>query len=217
VRLASTVLLAPLVFNVIALFFGHSVLFIQNINGNTWFNVRYGIMMIPSFSIFAGYAFYRLKLMRPLLFGIVAFALSMQLLNLDAVTLDDGRVGSSQKNVTQVSGWLSTHVNGKKGFVLISVASHDAIIFSSGLPMSRFIHEGTGTYWLNATSEPDQWARWIVMRTNDINDQTFALVSKSGQLKKYTLVESYPFADIYELKPEFVQYVKTEPVLGVQR
>lgn len=33
-----------------------------------------------------------------------------------------------------------------KGFVLISAASHDAIIFSSGLPMKKCIHKGTGTY-----------------------------------------------------------------------
>ncbi|HZZ98685.1 MAG TPA: glycosyltransferase family 39 protein [Candidatus Saccharimonadia bacterium] len=217
VRLASTVLLAPFFFNVIALYLGHSVLFIQNINGNTWFNVRYGVMIIPSLSIFAGYLFYRLKLLRPLFIGVVAFTMLVQFINIDAVTIDDGRVGSSQKNVTQVSGWLAQHVQGKPGFVLISAASHDAIIFSSGLPMIRFIHEGTGTYWLNATTEPDQWARWIVMRTNDPNDQTFKLVSKSGQLDKYTLVESYPFADIYQLKDQYVPQLKTEPVLGRQR
>ena len=46
VRIASTVLVAPFLFNVLALYLGHSVLYIQGISGDTWFNVRYGVMMI---------------------------------------------------------------------------------------------------------------------------------------------------------------------------
>ncbi len=216
-RIAVTALMAPLVFNILALYLGHSVLFVQNINGNTWFNVRYGIMMMPSIAVFIGYLVNRVKVIRPLLIGLLAFVFFFQFTSFDAVTIDDGRVGSSQKNVSEVSNWLRDHTRDQKGFILISAASHDAIIFSSGLPMSRFIHEGTGTYWLNATSSPDRWARWIVMRTNDNNDQTFKLVNQSGALSKYDLVDSYPFADIYQLKPEYMSQLQTEPVLGKQR
>lgn len=216
-RIAISALLAPLVFNIIALYFGFSVLFIQGINGNTWFNVRYGVMMMPSIAIFIGYLVGKMKPARWVLIGILAIVLLFSFLSYDAVTIDDGRVGSSQKNVTEVSGWLTQHVSGEPGFVLISAASHDAIIFSSGLPMTRFIHEGTGSYWLNATTSPDRWARWIVMRTNDPNDQTFRLVSKSGQLNKYTLMESYPFADVYELKPQFFPNLNTHASLGPQK
>lgn len=216
-RIATSALLAPLVFNIIALYFGFSVLFIQGINGNSWFNVRYGIMMMPSIAIFIGYLVGRVKPARWMVVGIMATVLFFGIASYDAVTIDDGRVGSSQKNVSEVSGWLTAHVSEEPGFVLISAASHDAIIFSSNLPMIRFIHEGTGTYWLNATSSPDRWARWIVMRTNDDNDGTFKLVKQSGQLYKYTLVESYPFADIYELKPEYRSTLNTEANLGPQR
>ena len=48
VRVASLVLIAPLLFNIIALYFGHSVLYVAGLSGETWFNVRYGIMMMPS-------------------------------------------------------------------------------------------------------------------------------------------------------------------------
>ena len=217
VRLATTALMAPFVFNVLALYLGHSVLFVQNINGDTWFNVRYGVMMVPSFAIFIGYLTHRLPSYKHVIIGLVLFVNVFAFLNHDAVTIDDGRVGSSQKNVTEVSGWIHDHAASEKGFVLISAASHDAIIFSSGLPMKRFIHEGTGTYWLNATSSPDRWARWIIMRTNDANDQTFKLVNESGALYKYDLVDSYPFADIYQLKPEYLPTLNTEATLGKQR
>lgn len=218
VRIASLALLAPFIFNILAMYLGHSVLFVQGISGNTWFNVRYGIMMVPSIAIFVGYLIDRVKgVMRFGLIGLFAFTVLFAFLNEDAVTIDDARVGSSQKNVSEVSGWLAEHAKDKDGFILISAASHDAIIFSSGLPMKKYIHEGTGTYWESATTSPDRWARWIVMRTNDNNDQTFKLVNQTGALPKYNLVDSYPFADIYELKPEYLDTLETEPVLGKQR
>ncbi|HRN70649.1 MAG TPA: hypothetical protein PLS49_05700, partial [Candidatus Woesebacteria bacterium] len=155
-KIASTALLAPLIFNILALYLGHSVLYIQGLSGDTWFNVRYGIMMMPSIAIFIGYLVDRLQPLRGILIGLMAFVIFFSFYGYDAVTIDDARVGSSQKNVSEVSGWLAAHATNEKGFILISAASHDAIIFSSGLPMSRFIHEGTGLYWETATLIPDK-------------------------------------------------------------
>ena len=219
VKIGSLTLLAPLIFNILALYLGQSVLFIQGISGNTWFNARYGIMLLPTFAIFIGYLVNKFKTLRPVLIGLLLFVLFFSFVNADAVTIDDARVGSSQKNVSEVSGWLAKNTKDKPGFILISAASHDAIIFSSGLQMSKFIHEGTGAYWLDATTSPDRWARWIVMRTNDINDSTFKLVSKSVAYRNgdYTLINHYPFADIYELKPQFIKGLNTKPILGKQK
>jgi hypothetical protein len=210
-------LLAPLFFNILALFLGHSVLFIQGLSGDTWFNVRYGIMMMPSLAVFAGYLVDRFKVGRWVILGLFLFVSFFQFANLDAVTIDDGIVGSSQKNVTEVSSWLKNNAADQDGFIMISAASHDAIIFSSGLPMKKFIHEGTGAYWETAASAPDRWARWIVMRTNDTNDQTFKLVQKSQALDKYDLIDSYPFADIYQIKDEYLENLNTKPVLKQYR
>ena len=214
IRLAGTALFAPLLFNIIALYLGHSVLFVQGISGDTWFNVRYGVMMVPSIAIFIGYLISRVSSLRYILMGSLLLVTTISFINNDAVTIDDARVGSSQKNVSEVSGWLAKNAKDREGFVLISAASHDAIIFSSGLPMKKFIHEGTGKYWDSATSSPDRWARWIIMRTNDNNDSTFKLVSKTGALPKYTLVDHFPFADIYELNEEYVDNLNTKPIIN---
>ncbi len=211
-KIASITLFAPFIFNVLALYLGHSVLYIQGISGNTWFNVRYGVMLIPTFAIFVGYLFDKAgKLKFPLLVSL-AFVIFFAFNSADAVTIDDGRVGSSQKNVKEVSGWLHRNAEHREGFILISAASHDAIIFSSGLPMRRFIHEGTGKYWESATTSPDRWARWIIMRTHDNNDQTFKLVKETPGFKYYKLKESYPFADIYELDSKYLKDLNTKPV-----
>ncbi len=217
VRIASLSLLAPLIFNIIALYLGHSVLFVQGISGNTWFNVRYGVMVMPSIAIFIGYLIDQVRSLRAPLIGAFLFVTLIAFVSYDAVTIDDGRVGSSQKNVTEVSSWLHDNTKDKEGFVLISAASHDAIIFSSGLPMKKFIHEGTGKYWESAIATPDHWARWIIMRTNDNNDQTFRLIKKSIGLKYYKKIKSYPFADIYELDSSKLNTLITEPILGKQK
>lgn len=218
VRIATiALLLSPLIFNILALYLGFSVLFIQGISGNTWFNVRYGVMMVPAIAILVGFLVHKLKPLRATIVGLLIFVTFFSFANVDAVTIDDARVGSSQKNVSEVSNYLKENAKNEKGFILISAASHDAIIFSSGLPMKRYIHEGTGAYWESATQSPDRWARWIVMRTNDKNDQTFKLVNKSGQLDKYDLVANYPFADVYKLKDEYLPNLNTEPVLNNQK
>lgn len=217
IKIASISLLAPLGFNILALILGFSVLFIQGISGNTWFNIRYGVMLIPSLAIFCGYMVERFKDYRWVIVGLTLFVTIFAVTSNDAVTIDDARVGSSQKNVSEVSGWLEKNAKDQKGFILISAASHDAIIFSSNLPMKRFIHEGTGAYWESATIAPDRWARWIIMRTNDVNDSTFKFVGVAPGFVKYNLVQSFPFADIYQLKDEFLMDLNTEPVYGKQK
>lgn len=218
IKLMSLSLLAPLLFNVLALFLGFSVLFIQGISGNTWFNVRYGIMMIPFIAICIGYLIHKVSSLKYVLIGLLIFTVFFSLTSFDAVTIDDARVGSSQKNVTEVSSWLSKNTKEKEGFVLISAASHDAIIFSSRLPMKKFIHEGTGKYWKKATTKPEYWARWIIVRTNDKNDSTWKLITQtSGFPSKYQLKGKYPFADIYELKKEYLSTLNTTASLGPQR
>ncbi|HZE86805.1 MAG TPA: hypothetical protein VE090_01225 [Methylomirabilota bacterium] len=214
VRIATFALIAPFFFNVLALYLGQSVLFVQGLSGTSWFNVRYGLMMIPSIAIFVGYLFNRLKSLRFLLLGLVLFVSIFTFANKDAVTIDDARVGASGKNVSEVSGWLRDHATNQNGYVLISVASHDAIVFSSGLPMKKFIHEGTGQYWDLATAHPEKWVRWIIVRTHDTNDLTYKVLQFNPAFnQKYTLVNHFPFADIYELKSQYVPDLEPLPVL----
>lgn len=213
-RQASVVLLAPFLFNILALYLGHSVLYIQGVSGDTWFNVRYGIMMLPSIAIYIGYLVHRVVGLRLVLIGLLLFVTFFHFTSADSVTIDDARVGSSQKNVTEISSWLREHAGPEKGFILISAASHDSIIFSSGLPMKRFIHEGTGTYYDAAIEYPDHWARYIVVRSNSNDDSTWRLIHDNPGFAKYDLVDHYPFADIYKLRDEYLGELNTEAILN---
>lgn len=217
VRLATAVLVAPIMFNVLALYLGHSVLFVQGLSGDVLFNVRYGVMMMPSIAIFVGYLVHWARSLKGPVIGLLFLTIFFAFSSADAVTIDDARVGSSQKNVSEVSGWLKDNVAQEPGFVLISAASHDAIIFSSGLPMKKFIHEGTGLYWEQATAGPERWARWIVVRTHSDNDATWRLIKNTPGLQQYDLVAEYPFADVYQLQAEYLDALETKPTLGKQK
>lgn len=83
--------------------------------------------------------------------------------------------------------------------------------------MKRFIHEGTGAYWDAATSTPDKWARWIILRTNDENDLTFRLIKNKPGFKHYHMVKHFPFADIYELDAKYVNGLITKPIYANQK
>jgi hypothetical protein len=214
VKIASLALIAPFLFNIIALFLGHSVLYVQGLSGSSWFNVRYGIMMLPSIAIFIGYLVKSASRVKGAVIGLIIFVSLFSFMNADAVTIDDARVGASGKNVTEVAGWLAEHTQNSPDLVLISAASHDAIIFSSGLPMKKFIHEGTGVYWEDASEHPAKMARWIIMRSYDHNDLTWRTISPLPEFQKYERIKTYPFADIYALKPEYVHELETEKILG---
>ena len=79
--------------------------------------------------------------------------------------------------------------------------------------MKKFIHEGTGKYWESATTMPDRWARWIVMRTYDDADLVWKAVSRVPAFSAYHKVAAYPFADIYELDESLLGNLETEAII----
>lgn len=199
------VFLAPLAFNILALYLGHSVIHLPQTVGQTWFNVRYGLLVLPWLAIFIGYLSTHKNL-------ITRFAVSLTVMlqillffsSHYTITLDDGLWGSSQKNVKGIGRWINTNINQEDEYILVSVASHDAILFASRLPMSRFIHEGTGIYWKESLQSPEDYARYVIMRTHDELDLVARAVDELPDFfDKYELIYDDEFADIYQLKAEY--------------
>jgi hypothetical protein len=105
-KLASVALLAPLFFNVLALYLGFSVVFIQGISGNTWFNVRYGVMVIPFIAVFAAFLVSRFSSLKWVLIGLFIFITFFQFNSVDAVTLEESGLNQKGKIKEQLSVWL---------------------------------------------------------------------------------------------------------------
>lgn len=202
-KVVAFVFSAPLVFNILALYLGHSVIHLPELFGASWFNVRYGLLMLPWVAIGVAYL---ASLPNILSKSTVTLAALLQLgLFLNShyvVTLDDGLWGSSQKNVMAVGDWIEATIGPKEGsLVLVSVASHDAILFQSGLNMKRYIHEGTGKYWQRAIENPQDYADFVIMRTHDHLDSVARAMDKvPGFFDDYELIYDDTYADVYALK-----------------
>lgn len=199
-RIIGVVFLAPLLFNILALYLGHSVIHLPEIVGQSWFNVRYGLIVLPWLAVFIGYL---VNHTHPVIRTSVPMLVLLQVFLFFSsnyiITLDDGLWGSSQKNVKNIGRWIHDEVGDSDSLVLVSVASHDAILFSTGLPMSQFVHEGTGPLWEASLSNPTQHVDYVVMRTNDNLD----LVSKNIEqnpvfFDQYTKIYDDEFADVYK-------------------
>ena len=199
-RAAGAVLLAPMVFNILSLYLGQSALFLPETMGNSWFNVRYGIVVLPWAAICIGFLVStRNLLVKILIPAIILLEIGLSFSSHYSITIVDGLVGASQKNVTLIGSEINQYAGKDNGLILASVASHDAILFSSGLPMRRFIHEGTGKLWMDSLQNPDQYAQYIIMRSGDGSDSVSRAMMKLESFPiKYRMVYKGDFADFYE-------------------
>lgn len=203
-KYAAFLLIVPFVFNVIALFFGHTIILIPGLSGDTLFNIRYGIMMMPAVAVFVGLAVdHCWKWMRiPL--ALVLFASCVYGACFEKpVSLIEPISGSQISDSTEIGEGIAAATGGKDGLVLISAYTHDASMFVSGLPMKRFVHEGVNTHYLRAIEHPDRCVRWIVMKTDYSGDSIWLAMKDNPAMSRYEQIAHYSFADIYELKPEY--------------
>lgn len=193
---------APLVFNILALYLGHSVIHLPELFGASWFNVRYGLIVLPWVAIGIAYVYSQKNVLAKTLVPYILFLhIGMFFNNRYVVTVDDGLWGSSQKNVQQVGQWINSTIGSTDDLILVSVASHDAILFQSGLPMKRFIHEGTGGFWDNALADPSAFAPYVIMRSHDTLDSVAREMDKVPDFfERYELLYDDEYADVYKRK-----------------
>jgi hypothetical protein len=195
-HLVPLLLLVPFAFNIISLYLGQSVIWMPMLppNFDTFFNIRYGLLMLPAIAFFIGYL-----ASRHLTYTIItATAIILQTLlflnprifplmghHIGIVTLND-TVSAVNQQTQKASAFLNHNYKG--GLILISSASSDAFIFRAGIPLKNFITEGTGKYWTESLTDPTRHAEWIVY-FNDHTDRVGKKINQYKNLRKsYTQV-----------------------------
>ncbi len=212
-KIAILVLFSPFFFNVIALFLGHSILFIPEYINDTWFNVRYGVMVLPAIVIMVACLVDRLKKAQIVIVLLIIFVIIISLLSNDSVVIEDGKVGISHKDISLISQALHEQAVNEKGYVLIAVAANDTIAFSAHLPMDQYIHEGTDRYFIEALNNPTKWARWIVMDEYNEYDLIWKTMNEKQEFKDcYYRYGKYPHASLFTIKDECFNNLILEPI-----
>lgn len=215
--LAVYTLLSPFAFHVISLILGFSILIVPELGvkitqeaSASWFNVRYGLMILPAVAFFASYIVRKSALLKVLLLVIIMLQFQSFYVGKNIITLTDGVSGTSSLNVKDVRDHLIATAKDREGLILTSIAFNNALAFSTGIPMKRFIHEGTGDYWTNALTDPRRQAKWIVMANGDVGDQVYeSLVkkNKSAFLTHYTLSFRGKHTNVYVRKEDPKDFV----------
>jgi hypothetical protein len=163
-------LLTPYVFNIATLYLGQSVIWLPMVPPyfTTYFNARYGVLMIPAVAFFAGYVSSKNILFKAIIIlGTMAqiylfmnpAVLPLFGRQIGVITLQD-TVSSVNDDTKHASTFLHDHY--KDGLILASSASSDAFIFRAGIPLKNFITEGSGHYWKESLKDPSVYPTWIV-------------------------------------------------------
>lgn len=200
------ILAVPFIFNVVTLYLGQSVIFIPGLTPPTFewtlFNVRYGVMMVPFIAFCIGFMFSKTRTsIKLILIGLVAFQLLLYGIGYTKViTLEDGRSGLSSfiAKIPDAQGWLEKNYDG--GILLTDDYARTISIVRLPIKMHDVIYIGNKPYWEDSLTNPEKYARWIVMQRDDtiwqnlINDPI-----KQGRLYKY-FNKAYTSEDILIFK-----------------
>lgn len=193
IKLVVGLLLVPFVFNVFSLVAGHSVIHLPTLPPYTWFNDRYGLMVLPAVAVFIAYLVNK----KATAFVIVSLVLSLQLYWMYAtnsvITIEDGVRGASGQYLDDASAWISQNIT--DGLILVAASSNDALLFKSNLPLKQFITEGARKYWDESLIDPTVHAQWIIMHKGDLVYE--ALHQNPLFLQNYRLVYKDRFTYIY--------------------
>lgn len=192
--------LSPIVFNIVSLFLGQSIVFTQHLAPHTLYNSRYGINALPAVAFFIGFfAFGRKRLLAAILLVLVTTQY-LSLFDNSITVLDEVNYGRNvvNKNATQ---WVKE--NPVTGNTLLSDLSLASLIgFDGKIPQDKLISEANGIYWKTSLIHPEKYAvRVIMSKQFDGNDMVWNTLHDSPKLNDY-YIEVFNKDDviIYDLK-----------------
>lgn len=200
-------ILTPVAFHIISLYVGNSILVTPELGAQfteeartSWFNVRYGLMVAPAIALFAAY-WARYKGLQILLISLIFIQSFFFYARRDVVTITDGVIGTSSLRVGDASTWIAQAAENENGLILTSIAYNNALAFSSGIDLKRFVHEGTGDYWSTALTTPSKNVKWIVMANGDVGDEVYTKLVKQKNpdfMKNFRLAHRGKYTNIYK-------------------
>lgn len=200
----SLILLVPFIFYVVTQYVGQSVIFIPSITPSTFdwrlFNVRYGLMMVPTVAFFIGYLFSKGRNAARLLILTLFFCqIGLFLIGYSPViTLADGTVGLSAEKTADAQQWLDKHYD--YGLILLDDFARTVSITKAGIPMQKVIYVGNKPYWEESLEKPEKYARWIVIQKDDaVWKGIYENPARQAELYKY-FVKAYTSPNILIFK-----------------
>jgi len=190
--------LAAVPFNVLALWLGQTIIRVPQIpQGNSLpsFNIRYGVLLIPALALFVGWLYAQTATR---LGGKIALAIFISLVMVQsglwitsgvrtsAVMADGLDFQQVFPGREPVAAFLRQQYDG--GGVLLD-DSQNHVILRSNLAMREYITTSNGALWREALNNPQRVVRWVVLDTENANDQVrTALLGQPNLRENYVAV-----------------------------
>jgi len=207
-------LLSPYCFNVLSLWLGQTIVVTRHSMPPYYFNVRYGILLLPAMALFVAYLADSLAGRLRLRFSVPAIALLLLTqmafwlpgLPTAIVTVADGVEGRATRSeyihdVTTTASYLREHYDGTG--ILIDEYGKPEFFYRVGLALREYVTTANADLWKNSLVNPAAHVGWVVMRSGN-EDETdrvaqgiekealirhFELALKEGNLAIYRRVE----------------------------
>jgi hypothetical protein len=161
------VLGAPVIFNVVSLSTGQTVIRVPEMSPGGMWNDRYGVVALPLAAVTLGTIAGRWRAMAPLVLAVAAVSLTLMLTS-TPITVRDGRAGeSSAARGGPLLAVNYLHRNYRGGEILADDSKASPFMFESGLDLEKFVTVGFEPWWNDALRDPGGAVAWLVTLNGD--------------------------------------------------
>jgi len=207
------IFLAPIPFNILALWLGQTIIRVPQVSPGEYFNIRYGLLILPGVALFIAYLYHRLTIKGGNIIALPLFAVALVFQGALWWTPDFPRQvpvvaegvsgGAHDAYVIESARFLHDAYHG--GNILID-DSTTHITTLARIPIHEYVGTYSGALWRAALIDPTPVAKWIVVSNNKQDGVIDILLKTASENPYYFTDYNRMYANnglaIYERKPE---------------
>ena len=197
-RAAALLLVVPLPFYLQSIAHAAVPLYVPTLFPNTYYNLRYGIEMLPGVAILASFLVAP-GLARRIRLGLAAVLAGLLLAQAASMTsqgwtelavVKEGELNSPCRSETQQAmiRFLRANYDGQP--ILMGAGKYPCLLPQLGIPYRQTLSETNRRYWLAMRSGAGKWVGWVIRGTGDPVDGLMRgypeAFSDFDQVEKYT-------------------------------
>ncbi|HEX8994528.1 MAG TPA: glycosyltransferase family 39 protein [Ktedonobacterales bacterium] len=196
--------LVPFAFNWLSLVMGVTTIVTPEVpNGGsaTYFNVRYGMMMLPAVALFVAALATSKRPLLPAVATLIVLFAGGTFLTGTPYALQDPLHGANalgKQEQTAEARWLDAHYHG--GAILASGGAFTPMMFYTNLPSKDFITENDGALFQSTVNSPQTNVEWVLVdpHNNNFDAVWSALREKTTWKHDYALRATFGSVQVFQ-------------------
>lgn len=167
-------LLLPLPFYAYSIAYGSIPIFMPQWWPHSYYNVRYGIELLPAFAVFSAITFYWLNTRRQnvrwaaqALVVIIAAASYILVAAQTPISLREARVNSVTRIMLENRLAEALRNTPSHSIILMETVNYIGALQHAGIPLRNVIWEGAHTQWEQSLADPAKYADYVVTIQGD--------------------------------------------------